>query len=182
MLAFRYCPNCATELALRQQDGRARQVCPACGYVHYQNPVPAAGSLVVVEGCVLMVQRRYPPCVGGWTLPAGFVEWDETPEQAAVRETEEETGLRVEVGSLFGVFPWTHEFRDGLAHDNGLLVIYTATVTGGDLRAGDDAQAAGWFALDALPAEIAFASHRAALVRWIAAARAVPASGKPGGD
>ena len=92
MAAYRYCPLCAAELITRQVDARSRQACPACGFIYYENPVPAAGCLIEREGRVLMVQRKYPPYVGGWTLPAGFIEYDETPEQAAVRETGEEIG------------------------------------------------------------------------------------------
>jgi 8-oxo-dGTP diphosphatase len=128
--------------------------------------VPAAGCLIERKGRVLMVQRKYPPHAGWWTLPSGFIEWEETPEQAAVRETEEETGLQVCAERLFGVFPWYHAFNDGQAHDNGLLILYEASITGGDLSPGDDAQAAQWFAFDALPARIAFDSHRVALVEW----------------
>lgn len=167
-MVFRYCPQCTVELVDRDLDGRVRQVCPACGFIHYENPTPAAGCLVEREGQVLMVRRRYAPYAGTWTLPAGFMEWDETPEQAAVRETREETGLRVVATGLFGVFPWQHEFRDGQSHDNGLLVIYRARVTGGELQAGDDAQDVAWYAVDALPAAIGFASHRAALAIWMA--------------
>ena len=117
---------------------------------------------------MLLVQRKYAPQAGYWSLPAGFMEWDETPQQAAVRETEEETGLLVDVQRLLGVFPWYDDFLQGLAHENGLLVVYEATVVGGALQAGDDAQAAGWFRLDALPGPIAFASHEAALAAWAA--------------
>jgi len=164
---YRYCPVCAAELVWRESDGRSRQVCPACGFIHYQNPTPAAGCLVERDGRVLMTQRKYPPYVGGWTLPAGYVEWDETPEQAAVRETQEETGLQVVTSSLFGVFPWHHEFNDGQSHDNGVLIVYLATVAGGELQSGDDAQAVGWFTPDALPGQIAFSSHRVALAIWV---------------
>jgi 8-oxo-dGTP diphosphatase len=164
---YHYCPVCAAELAWRESDGIPRQVCPVCGFVHYQNPTPAAATLVERDGRVLMVQRKYPPYVGGWTLPAGYIEWDETPEQAAVRETFEETGLHVVTTGLFGVFPWRHEFNDGQSHDNGLLVVYQADVTGGELQAGDDAQAVAWFAAAALPDYIAFSSHRVALAIWL---------------
>jgi len=167
VLTFTYCPQCATGLVSRELDGRTRQVCPACGFIHYQNPVPAAGCLVERDGYVLLVQRRFAPHVGTWTLPAGFVEWDETPEQAAVRETKEETGLQVRSDGLFGVFPWHQEFHDGQAHDNGVLVIYRATVADGELQAGDDAQAVAWYAAGALPGQIGFASHRAALAIWV---------------
>jgi len=164
--AYRFCPCCATELVRRQQGDHARPVCPACGFVYYRNPLPAAGCLIECEGQVLLVQRKYAPQSGYWSLPAGFMEWDETPEQTAVRETEEETGLQVEAGRLLGVFPWYDDFVRGLARDNGLLVVYEATVVGGELQPGDDAQAAGWFRLDALPGPIAFASHEAALAAW----------------
>ena len=167
MSIFRFCPICAAELVWHESDGRPRQVCPACGFIHYQNPTPAAGCLVEHDGRVLMVQRKYPPYVGGWTLPAGYVEWDETPEQAAVRETNEETGLQVVSAGLFGVFPWRHEFNDGQSHDNGVLIVYLATVAGGELQSGDDAQAVGWFTPDALPGQIAFSSHRVALAIWV---------------
>ena len=167
MSVYRYCPACTVELVWRDSDGHPRQTCPACGFIHYQNPTPAAACLVERDGRVLMVQRKYPPYVGQWTLPAGYIEWDETPEQAAVRETQEETGLQVVTSGLFGVFPWRHEFNDGQSHDNGLLVVYLATVAGGELQAGDDAQAVGWFAAGALPAEIAFSSHRVALAIWL---------------
>jgi len=163
MAVYRYCPQCTTELVVRELDGRTRQVCPACGFIHYENPVPAAGCLVERDGQVLMVQRRYPPYAEAWTLPAGFVEWDETPEQAAVRETREETGLVVESTGLFGVFPWHQEFHDGQAHDNGLLVLYRARVAGGELQAGDDAQDVAWYPVGGLPDDIGFGSHRAAL-------------------
>jgi 8-oxo-dGTP diphosphatase len=166
--AYRFCPHCATALVRRQHGDHTRRVCPACGFVYYRNPLPAAGCLVDREGQVLLVQRKYAPQAGYWSLPAGFMEWDETPEQTAVRETEEETGLRVDVQRLLGVFPWYDDFLQGLAHENGLLVVYEATIIGGKLQAGDDAQAAGWFSLDALPGQIAFASHEAALAAWAA--------------
>jgi 8-oxo-dGTP diphosphatase len=165
-MRMRYCPSCASPLGEHQWEGRLRQVCPACGFVNYENPVPAAGCLVERGGCVLLVQRRFEPSAGGWTLPAGFIEWGETPERAAERETEEETGLRVRIGRLLGVFPWYREFGENHPNDSGVLIIYAGEVLAGDLHAGDDAQDVGWFAADDLPAPIAFASHRAALAQW----------------
>jgi ADP-ribose pyrophosphatase YjhB (NUDIX family) len=167
-MVYRFCPHCATELVQRQHADRTRPVCPACDFVHYRNPLPAAGCLVERDGHVLLVKRKYPPQAGWWSLPAGFMEWDETPERAATRETEEETGLQVAVRRLLGVFPWYHDFVEGLADENGLLVVYMAHVTGGELEPGDDARAAEWFTPGTLPERIAFASHRAALEEWMA--------------
>jgi len=166
-MKMRFCPLCATPLVVQELDGRPRQTCPACGFINYENPVVAAGCLIERDGQVLMVQRRYPPRVGEWTLPAGFVEWDESPEEAALRETEEETGLRVVLQGLFGVYSWHHAFGGG-HNDNGVLIIYRATIVEGTLRAGDDAQAVAWFPANHLPEQIAFSSHQAALAQWLA--------------
>jgi 8-oxo-dGTP diphosphatase len=116
---------------------------------------------------VLLVQRRFEPNAGGWTLPAGFLEWGETAEEAAERETEEETGLRVRAQRLWGVFPWYREFGERHPSDSGLLIVYLAELLGGELEPGDDARAADWFAPQALPSFIAFASHRSALQQWM---------------
>jgi 8-oxo-dGTP diphosphatase len=179
-MRMRYCPCCASPLQEEQWEGRLRQVCVACGFVNYENPVPAAGCLVERGDAVLLVQRRFEPNAGGWTLPAGFIEWGETPKQAAARETAEETGLRVRVGRLLGVYPWYREFGENHPSDSGVLIIYAAEVLEGDLYAGDDAQDVGWFAVDDLPAPIAFASHRAALAQWAERRNGTDSDGSPG--
>ncbi len=153
-----YCERCGGAMKMREIDGRARAVCGRCGHVAYRNPVPAAGVVVVEDARVLMVRRKYEPRAGLWTLPAGFVEFDEDVEACAVRETFEETGLRVELIRLFGVYPGRDDPRVQV-----VLLLYLARRTGGDLQPGDDASEAGFFALDSPPGEIAFAAHRRAL-------------------
>jgi ADP-ribose pyrophosphatase YjhB (NUDIX family) len=145
--------------------------------VNYENPVPAAGCLVERDNHVLLVQRRFAPNAGGWTLPAGFVERGETPEEAAIRETEEETGLRVRARQLLGIYPWHREFGENHPNDSGVLIVYAGEVLDGDLHAGDDAQDVGWFVANDLPQPIAFGSHRAALAQW--AGRRTPRSSDP---
>ncbi len=141
--------------------GHRRPVCPLCGWVHYRNPVPAAGVILEREGRVLMVKRRYAPRVGAWCLPAGFMEYGETPEHCAVREMEEETGLVVRLTGLFGVYAGMDDPRS-----RAVLILYTARREGGRLRAGDDATEAKWFAPARLPRTIAFAAHRQALAEY----------------
>jgi NADH pyrophosphatase NudC (nudix superfamily) len=96
-MGFRYCPRCAAELVEKTLDGRVRLACPgdSCDYIFYQNPVPAAGAVIVVDDRILLVRRAHPPRIGDWTLPAGFMEWDEHPTDTATRELKEETGLDV---------------------------------------------------------------------------------------
>ena len=164
-----YCPRCGTLMERRIIDDREREVCPACGFIFYRNPVPAVGVVVALDGNVVMVRRRYEPRAGCWALPAGFMELGESAEDAAIRECHEETSLLVRVDHLLGVYSY------GEGQRTGLLIIYAATATGGVLAAADDATEAGVFALDALPAPIAFPTHLQAIDRWRRETRAAAA-------
>jgi 8-oxo-dGTP diphosphatase len=155
----RFCPQCGTVLVQQMAAERMRPVCPGCGFIYYLNPIVAAGTLVECEGRVALVQRGVEPGQDRWGLPAGYVEADETAEEAAVRETLEETHLKVEIEGLLDAFSY------GQQQDRGVLLVYAARPVGGTLEAGDDAVAAGWFAPDELP-DIAFRTHREALHRW----------------
>jgi ADP-ribose pyrophosphatase YjhB (NUDIX family) len=160
---FRYCPLCATELVARDDFGTERPTCPNCGYIHYRNPAPAAGVILARDGEVLLVRRKYDPRAGAWCLPAGFMEYGETPEQCARRETLEETGLRVKLGPVFGVYAGLDDPRV-----RAVLILYVAKQTGGDLEPGDDAIEARFFPLSKLPSPIAFEAHRRALEEFVA--------------
>jgi ADP-ribose pyrophosphatase YjhB (NUDIX family)/GNAT superfamily N-acetyltransferase len=165
-----YCPRCGTPMERRFVDDREREVCPACGFIFYRNPVPAVGVVVAMDGQLVLVRRRYEPRAGCWALPAGFMELGESAEEAAIRECHEETGLLVRVDHLLGVYSF------GEGQDTGLLIIYSATATGGELVAADDATEVGVFQPDALPAPMAFRSHLQAIDRWRREARATAAS------
>jgi len=142
----------------RDDHGQMRPTCPACGYVHYLNPVPAAGVILPGPRGVLLVRRKYDPRAGDWCLPAGFMEYGESPERCAVRELFEETGLRARLTGLFGVYAGFDDPRV-----RAVLILYTAERTGGRLKAGDDALDARFVPLSRLPQRIAFAAHRRAL-------------------
>ncbi|HSG26954.1 MAG TPA: NUDIX hydrolase [Candidatus Krumholzibacterium sp.] len=148
---FRFCPVCAKEMALTSRGGEPRLGCPACGYIHYFNPAPAAGVLISDgEGRILLAQRRDEPFAGLWTIPSGFVEYDEDIRLTAVRELGEEAGLEVELDGIHAVESCMDDPRG-----NTLLVVFRGHVTGGGLKAGDDASDVAFFSLDELP-EIAF--------------------------
>jgi ADP-ribose pyrophosphatase YjhB (NUDIX family)/predicted GNAT family acetyltransferase len=157
-----YCPKCATELEWKHSGERERPTCPACGFVFYFNPVVGAGALVETDGRVILVRRGVEPKAGYWSLPAGYVEADELAEEAAVRETLEETGLEIEIDDMLGVYSFGRE------PPTGVLILYSAHTTGGELRAGDDAADVRAFSSEELPHDdqIAFRTHRQALHDW----------------
>jgi 8-oxo-dGTP diphosphatase len=154
---FTHCPLCATPLERECEGDRMRMKCPACGFVHYQNPSPAAGVLVVEDTRVLLVKRRFDPFRGLWVIPSGFIEYDEDVRSAAIREALEETGLTVEIDAIHAVESCFDDPRG-----NALLVLYRAHVTGGVPRPGDDAEDVRFFPLVELP-PIAFEAHRKVL-------------------
>ncbi len=163
MRSVKYCPQCGTRLDQRQVGDRVRPVCPACGFIYYLNPVVAAGTLVEQDDRIVLVRRGVEPGQGLWGLPAGYVEADESVEEAAIRETREESGLIVELDGLLGVYSFGTE-----GDVRGVLILYAAHAVGGALRAGDDAMEVGWFTPETLPPDeqIAFWTHRQALHEW----------------
>ncbi|MBN2411034.1 NUDIX hydrolase [candidate division KSB1 bacterium] len=161
-MEYKICPNCGHSLVVRYREGRDRKVCENCGFIYYKNPTPAAAVVLVENGRVLLVKRKYEPKAGFWSLPAGFVEYDETPEQAAVRETREETGIMTRITKLLGV---TGSCEDH--NSNIVLVIYKVEKISGSLTPGDDAIEAKYFRLDHLPENMAFSSHKMVLKEYM---------------
>jgi 8-oxo-dGTP diphosphatase len=158
---YRFCPRCGGSLGRRKMAGQDRLVCSACEFVFYQNPVPAVAMIIPQGGKIVMVKRAEEPLRGRWCLPAGFLEMDESPEECAVREAKEETGLDIRVKKLLGVDIGRDDPRVQV-----VLIIYLAERTGGRLCAGDDASEAALFGPAELPPDIAFATHRRAIARY----------------
>src|SRR5262245_6769865 len=139
----RFCPRCGTRLVRRDDRGHPRPTCPACGFIFYRNPAPAAGVVLDGEDGVLLVRRRWDPAAGDWCLPAGFMEYGETPTRCAVRELWEETGIRARLTGLFGVYAGLDDPRV-----RAVLILYSGRRVGGRLTPGDDALEARYFPLD----------------------------------
>ncbi len=104
-------------------------------------------ALIVENGKIVLIKRGTVPFKGVWALPGGFVDSQETAEEACVREAEEETGLDVKIERLVGVFS-----SPGRDPERGTIAIaYLCNVAGGKLLGGDDAEEAKWFSLVSLP-------------------------------
>jgi 8-oxo-dGTP diphosphatase len=153
----KYCPSCGNPTMRKFVHGRDRPVCDHCGYIHFEEPKVAAGVLVMQDGKVLLVRRIMEPKRGLWSLPAGFVDADEDPAEAAAREVWEETGMVIEIEGLIDVI-------HGKEHPNGasIVIIYTGNVRSGKMEAGDDVDGVDFFDLDNLP-PIAFEATQKAL-------------------
>jgi len=97
-----FCSNCGHRVVLKVPEGDflPRHVCPNCGTVHYSNPKVVVGSVPEYQGRILICKRGIEPRHGYWTIPAGFMENDETLEAGAAREGAEEARIQVEIGSL----------------------------------------------------------------------------------
>jgi ADP-ribose pyrophosphatase YjhB (NUDIX family) len=105
-----FCSNCGTRVVLKVPEGDLlpRHVCENCGTIHYQNPKIVVGSVPEYQGRILICKRGIEPRLGHWTIPAGFMENDETLEAGAAREAMEEARIDVEIGSLLLVANVTH--------------------------------------------------------------------------
>jgi ADP-ribose pyrophosphatase YjhB (NUDIX family) len=102
-----FCRACGHAVENRRPDDgdtRVRAVCQSCQTVHYVNPLVVVGTVPVShDGRVLLCQRAIEPRHGKWTLPAGFMELNETTAEGAARETDEEAGADIELGPLFSL-------------------------------------------------------------------------------
>jgi 8-oxo-dGTP diphosphatase len=119
------------------------------------------GVFVLRDKQVLLIKRAIEPYQGYWDIPGGFLEEGEHPEEGAVREIKEETGLVIEPTEILGVF--MDEY--GPDREATLNICYLAKVTGGEEKAGSDANEMAWFPLDNLPDQIAFNWSEEALER-----------------
>ncbi len=159
-----FCPRCGAALEQQEREGRLRPVCPACGYVVYFDPKVAVAVFITQRDQVLLVQRKINPMAGCWALPAGFMDYDEDPQTAARREVLEETNLEIVIDRLLEIF---HTPDDGGMAD--IVIAYAAHITGGSLRAQDDAAQVAWFSREQVP-EVAFLPSQTIVQRWLAGA------------
>jgi 8-oxo-dGTP diphosphatase len=158
-----YCPACGVRTEQVERGGRLRPVCPACGHVVYFDPKVAAITFITHHDRVLLVKRAMNPGKGLWAMAGGFVEAGEDPQDAARRETFEETGLEVRIDGLLDIF-----FNP---HDGSVITIaYAASVIAGELTPGDDAERVKWFTRDETP-QLVFTSTITLVDRWRKQAR-----------
>jgi 8-oxo-dGTP diphosphatase len=157
-IEFRFCPRCGAGLerrALKPGDPK-RLVCTDCGFIFYQDPKVVAGTVFTLNGGIVLLKRGVEPALGKWVFPGGYVDRGESVQEAAIRETKEESHLHVKLGSLLNVYSYPGS--------PNVIVVYTAQVVGGTLAAADECTDARIFAPTEIPwAELAFQSTKDAL-------------------
>jgi ADP-ribose pyrophosphatase YjhB (NUDIX family) len=164
---LKHCRVCGTAVVYRLPDDgdtKERGVCPACGTVHYENPLNVVGTVPVWgdDGAqVLLCKRNIEPRRGKWTLPAGFMEMGETTAEGAARETDEEAGAQFELQGLFSVM---NVVRVGQLH-----LFYRARLLSAGFNPGHETLEARLFTELEIPwDEIAFRTVRETLERYFA--------------
>ncbi len=164
-----FCERCGAKLASKVPDGdsRERRVCPLCHHVHYLQPKVAAGTIAEIGGKIVLIKRNVEPRKGFWSFPCGFVEMDETLEEAARRETREEAGVDVEIVGHLGTYSYPSAYGVHV-----VVVAYHAMVTGGTPVAGDDAIDLKLIERNTVPwDDLAFLSSHEAIKAWLAKPR-----------
>ena len=136
---MKFCSDCGAALVRRvpRGDTRARDICDRCHTVHYENPKVVAGCLALWEGRVLLCRRAIEPRYGLWTLPAGFMENEETTAEAAARETLEEAKARVDIDGLYTLF--------NLPHISQVYMLFRARLRDLDFGPGTESLAVALF-------------------------------------
>ena len=168
---IKHCRECGASVVLRLPDDgdtKLRAVCPACSTVHYENPLNVVGTVPTWgdDGAqVLLCKRNIEPRKGKWTLPAGFMELDETTKEGAARETVEEAGAQFEMQDLFALM---NVARVGQVH-----LFYRAKLLSPNFAPGIETMEARLFTeAEILWDEIAFGTVRETLLRYFADRRA----------
>jgi ADP-ribose pyrophosphatase YjhB (NUDIX family) len=147
------CPLCGMPVQAKEIAGKVRLACTQCDFIHWNNPKPVTATVIPMDGGLVLVKRKEAPCIGDWCLPGGFIETFEHPAESAIREVEEETGLKVKINKLLLASTPNHNI-------NVIVLFYLAHPASGVLTPGDDASEVRIFKQHELPVNIAFDLHK----------------------
>ncbi|MET0501431.1 MAG: NUDIX hydrolase [Candidatus Binatia bacterium] len=161
-IEYRFCPRCGGDLERRvvKATEPQRLVCLNCSFIFYQDPKVVAGTIFTVDGGIALLKRGVEPALGKWVFPGGYVDRGESVQEAAIRETREESQVDVRLGPLLNVYSYPRS--------PNVIVVYTAEVIAGELAAGDESLEANLFTPTNIPwNELAFDSTKDALSDYI---------------
>lgn len=155
---MKYCSNCADpiRIGIPEEDNLPRHICDSCDLIYYENPKVITGCLPVYEDKVLLCKRAIEPRKGYWTLPAGFMENNESTEQGALRETLEEANAQVSISHLYTL--------TSIVHVNQVQLIYLAHMDKAEYAPSNESLEVELFSEDEIPwDDLAFPTIKSAL-------------------
>lgn len=158
-----FCTQCANSLVriIPPDDNRVRDVCLQCGSVHYQNPRNVVGVVPIWQDQILLCRRAIEPRYDTWTLPAGFMELKENTVEGALREADEEAGVKLELGPLFTLID--------VPDISQVHVYYLAKVLSPELNPGPESLEAKFFSFDEIPWDnLSFKTVRTTIEHYLA--------------
>src|SRR4051794_35329111 len=151
---YRHCPVCGGALEARRLKAADpdRLVCTSCGFIFYMDPKVAVGTIIRTDDDrLVLVRRAIEPGYGLWVFPGGYVDRGEVITSAALREAKEESGLDVRLDGLINVYSYPG--------GGPVIIVYAATLVGGELCGDDECLEAGLFTRETIPwNELAFQS------------------------
>lgn len=158
---YHYCPSCQEKLILSDQVLR----CPVCQLAIYHTPAAAVTVIIINNGKILLAKRAIQPKKDYYDTPGGFINDNESAEEAVIRELKEESNLKVKVVRYLGsmadqyqdVYLKNHDFRPTL------ILFFQAKIISGRLKAADDVAQLEWFDLNKIPANLAFKNTQQAI-------------------
>ena len=157
----------------REIEGRPVEACPNDDFVLWHDPKVATAVVVESAGGIVLGRRAIEPALGEWCLPGGFVNDDESPVEAAMRECLEEIGAAIDVTGLIGLYHIARRTAPSM-----IIIGYRARLSAGaSLEAGQEMQELQVFAPDQLP-ELAFSSHGQIIADYVRS-QASPAGAAP---
>lgn len=160
---YAFCPKCGGKLSRRLVKAAEpeRLVCDSCRFIFFLDPKVAVGTIVALDGRLVLLKRGIEPAYGKWVFPGGFVDRGERVEEAAIRETLEESHLEVRLTGLLNIYSYPNH--------PVIIIVYTATVVQGAPSAGDETLEAHLFDPAEIPwADLAFPSTAQALRDYLA--------------
>jgi len=155
---FQFCPVCGGRLesSKLKENEPTRLVCSDCHFIFYLDPKLVASSVVELDGRIVLLRRGIEPQKGKWVVPGGYVDRGEAVEAAALRETEEECGIRTRIKNLLGIYSYVGR--------PVVVVVYVTEYLTGNLTARDEALEVKLFRLEEIPwDDLAFPSTEDAL-------------------
>lgn len=148
-ITYKYCPVCGTQYTEEQQK-QLHKACQNCDYILHENQHATVGAVILKDNNVLLGKRAIDPAAGTWDLPGGFVEANETIEQAILREVKEELSIDAKIIKLLGSFgPTWYEYKGKGQYNTDLYFLIEPLSE--NFKAADDVNEIQWFPLNQLP-------------------------------